>query len=49
VKKKGKKAEGEKKMVKVEGINKLGKLLMMLGGFRGVGKIETAVVEETDE
>jgi hypothetical protein len=49
VKKKGKKTEGEKKLVKVEGINKLGKLLMTLGGFRGFGKIEPGVVEEADE
>ena len=49
VKKKGKKSEGEKKMVKIEGINKLGKLLMTLGGFRGFGKIEAGVLEEHEE
>jgi hypothetical protein len=36
----------KKKLVKIQGENKLGKLLMTLAGFQGYRKIEPAVVEE---
>ena len=41
--------KNKKKLMKVEGDNKLGKLLMTIGGFPGFGKIEPGVVEEEEE
>jgi hypothetical protein len=49
VKAAAKNKKDKKKLIKIEGENKLGKLLMTIAGFQGYGKIEPALVEEDVE